>query len=115
MFYSFYLWETEKIFIAYIGTGIVPLHVTCVGSCSIVYVCNNIDVLIMVHVRISEILHSFPFFITTANFLPFFRVGYETQGPSPRCRAECRARIISIQSKYNLPDKVQCSKISYPS
>ena len=43
------------------------------------------------------------------------RVGYETQGLSPSCRAECRARIISIQSKYNLPDKVQSSKISYPS
>ena len=38
------------------------------------------------------------------------RVGYETQGPSPICRAECRARIISIQSKYNLLDKVHLSK-----
>ena len=42
-------------------------------------------------------------------------VGYETQGPSPSSRAESRARIISIQSKYSLPDKAQSSKISYPS
>ena len=31
-------------------------------------------------------------------------------GMKPKAGAECRARIISIQSKYNLLDKVQSSK-----
>ena len=56
--------------------------------------------------------YSFTVQVKLQNDIP---VGYETQGPSPSSRAESRARIISIQSKYSLPDKAQSSKISYPS
>ena len=39
-----------------------------------VCICNNLDVLIMVHVQISEILHLFPIFIHIANLLVFIFV-----------------------------------------
>ena len=73
--------------------------------------CNNIDVLIMVHVRISEILHSFPFFITTANFYRF--LGSDMK-PKVRARAaELNAEPELFQFKANITYLIKSNAQKY--